>query len=89
MIAKENQEMRNDFSSTERGSNVSEAKLWDVNEVAQYLGLVSGSIYHLVSARKIPVIKISSRCIRFSKKSIDDWLSLHSHPSHAKADCRK
>jgi len=87
VIGKENQDVRNDCSLGETGAAVNQANqnLWDVNDVAQYLGLARGSIYHLVSRKEIPVIKISARCIRFSKKAIDAWLARRSHPSRSEA----
>jgi excisionase family DNA binding protein len=45
-------------------------RLWTVDEAAQFLGLSPGSVYHLISQRRVPVIRISSRCVRFSRKAL-------------------
>jgi excisionase family DNA binding protein len=48
-------------------------RLLTIEEVAELTGLASGSIYHLVSQRRIPVVRISSRCIRFRLSSLERW----------------
>ena len=53
---------------------VSIERLLDVTEVAQFLGLAPGTIYHLVSQRRIPVVRISARCVRFRPSDIMAWI---------------
>jgi hypothetical protein len=45
--------------------HLSEERLWDVHEVATFLGLAPGTIYHLASQRRIPVIRLSAGCLNF------------------------
>lgn len=50
--------------------------LWDVAEVAAYLGLPSSSIYRMTcrtAAVRIPHTRIGGR-LRFRKSDIDRWL---------------
>jgi excisionase family DNA binding protein len=46
----------------------------DVRGVAEYLGCSTSKIYKLVEARKIPHNRIAGGTLRFSRKSIDNWL---------------
>ena len=45
-----------------------------VPEAARLVHLATGSLYHLVSEKRVPVIRISARCIRFSRTSLLLWL---------------
>lgn len=49
-------------------------RLLRIEEAATLLGLEPSSVYHLVSQRRIPVVRISSRCIRFSRHSLAKWV---------------
>jgi excisionase family DNA binding protein len=49
-------------------------RLLTVPEAAKLLHLAPGTVSHLVSQRRLPVIRISSRCIRFSRKALLFWL---------------
>jgi len=48
--------------------------LLTVPEAAAFLHLSSGTVYHLISERRIPVIRISSRCVRFSRQALMLWI---------------
>jgi predicted DNA-binding transcriptional regulator AlpA len=58
--------------------------LWDVEDVARFLGLSVGSIYHLSSAARIPCIRLSARCLRFQPSVIRAWINEKSSGSVAK-----
>lgn len=52
--------------------------LWDVGEVAAYLGIPEMSVYKMTGARsrnRIPHLKLGGR-LRFRKVDIDRWLDL-------------
>jgi len=49
-------------------------RLLTVPEAAKLLHLAPGTVFHLVSQKRVPVIRISSRCIRFSRKALLHWL---------------
>jgi excisionase family DNA binding protein len=49
--------------------------LVNVKQVAVYLRMEKASVYHLVSQKRIPCIRLSSRCLRFRVSDIDDWLA--------------
>jgi excisionase family DNA binding protein len=55
--------------------------LLTIVEAAEFLHLSVGGLYHLVSQRRVPVVRISSRCIRFSRLDLEKWIANHSHPS--------
>jgi excisionase family DNA binding protein len=64
-------------SSEGTGSAVScdsDDRLLGIDEAAELLGLSKGGLYHLVSARRIDVVRISSRCIRFSRRALREWI---------------
>jgi excisionase family DNA binding protein len=51
-----------------------ENRLLKIDEVANMTGLAKGSIYHLVSQKRIPVVRLSKRCIRFRQSDLSDWI---------------
>jgi excisionase family DNA binding protein len=56
-------------------SQTSEAdRLLTVVEAAGYLNLSVGGLYHLISQHRIPVVRISSRCVRFSRAALQEWI---------------
>jgi excisionase family DNA binding protein len=56
--------------------------LLTVAEAAQLLRLKNvNSMYQLVSQRRVPVIKLSARCIRFSRNALLRWLEELSQPA--------
>lgn len=62
-----------------------ERLLFNVKEVAELTGFSVGTIYHFVSQRRIPFVRISSRCIRFRREDIEKWLDeLHEAPREFK-----
>jgi excisionase family DNA binding protein len=67
-----------DSSLLTQGLNNYDERLLRIDEVAEWLGLTVGSLYHLVSQRRIPVVRISSRCVRFSRRALLDWIENHS-----------
>ena len=51
-------------------------------EAARYLNLKHvGTIYHMVSAKRVPVIRLSARCIRFSLRALSSWVESLSEPA--------
>ena len=51
---------------------MAEDKLLDVSEAAQFLGVPVGTLYHMVSQRRVPCIRLSKRCLRFRRADIDE-----------------
>lgn len=49
-------------------------RLMNVREVAELLGLSPGTIYHLASQRRIPVVRLSARCLKFRHSEILAWI---------------
>lgn len=52
--------------------------LWDVTKVAQFLGLAVGTVYHLLSQKRIPCVRLSARCVRFDPRVIAAWVAQQS-----------
>ncbi len=50
-------------------------RLLTVTEVADLLRLSRGSVYHMVSQGRLPCIRLSARCLRFSREAIAQMLS--------------
>jgi excisionase family DNA binding protein len=57
-------------SEADREKTVNEDRLMDVNEVAEFLGLAVGTVYHLVSQKRLPCLRLSARCLRFRKSDL-------------------
>jgi excisionase family DNA binding protein len=53
--------------------NFREDRLLTIKEVSELTGLAVGSLYHLVSQKRVEVVRISSRCIRFRLSSLERW----------------
>ncbi len=49
-------------------------KLLKIEDVAECLQLSVGTVYHLISQKRIPVVRISSRCVRFRREDIEKWV---------------
>jgi excisionase family DNA binding protein len=49
-------------------------KLMNVYEVASVLGLATGTVYHLVSEKRLPCVRLSRRCLRFQPSAIDEYI---------------
>jgi excisionase family DNA binding protein len=50
-------------------------KLLTIQQTAEKLGLAVGTVYHYVSERRIPVVHLSRRSIRFDEAELDRWIS--------------
>jgi excisionase family DNA binding protein len=49
-------------------------RLLKVKEVADLLQVAEGTVYHFLSQGRLPAIRISKRCVRFSQREILLWL---------------
>jgi len=65
-VAKRAESAREDILNVDR--------LWNVKEVAEFLGLSVGTVYHLVSQRRMPCVRLSARCVKFQPAQIETWL---------------
>ena len=62
-------------TGTVESEKMTEDHLINVKQVAELLGLVPGSVYHLISQRRLPVVRLSARCVRFRRSDIDRWIA--------------
>jgi excisionase family DNA binding protein len=51
-----------------------EERLLTIQEVSELTGLAVGTLYHFVSQKRIPVVRLSKRCIRFRYSDLLDWI---------------
>jgi excisionase family DNA binding protein len=49
-------------------------ELLTIQQLSELTGFSKGTLYHWVSQHRIPVVRLSSRCIRFRRSDIDAWL---------------
>ena len=49
--------------------------LLTVHDVARLTGLSSGTLYHFISERRIPFVRISARCVRFRRSDLEAWIN--------------
>lgn len=49
--------------------------LMTIKEVATLTNLSVGTLYHFVSQKRIPVVRLSKRCIRFRYSDLVSWIS--------------
>jgi excisionase family DNA binding protein len=52
-------------------------RLLTIREVATLTGLQVSSLYHVVSQGRIPVVRLSKRCIRFRYSDLLKWIETH------------
>ena len=57
-------------------------RLLTIEEVSELTGLAVGTLYHFVSQRRIPVVRLSKRCIRFRYSDLDLWIGSLTQNSH-------
>lgn len=58
-----------------------EKLLIDIHELSELTGIAVGTLYHWVSQRRIPCVKLSRRCLRFSVVGIREWLANLNEPA--------
>lgn len=56
-------------------------RLLTIQQASGFLGLTVGTLYQFVSQKRIPVVRISRRCIRFRLSDLSSWIDqLTEHP---------
>ena len=53
----------------------SSSNLLTYPEAAEFLGVKIGTVYSLVSQRRIPHVRLSSRLVRFERKSLERFVA--------------
>lgn len=59
----------------------SEDRLLKMQEVAELTGLSVGTVYHMVSQGRLPVVRLSARCIRTRLSALHEWWERHAENS--------
>ena len=59
-----------------------------IDEAADFLATSPGTLYHWVSEGRVPVIRISKRCIRFRRSALEKWLEGMTAPQRNRDDGR-
>jgi excisionase family DNA binding protein len=62
------------FLVHETGEGGAMDKLLSVSELAKILGIAPGTLYHWLSQKRLPCVRFSSRCVRFRKSDVENWL---------------
>ena len=52
-----------------------EKLLLDIRELSALIGISVGTLYHWVSESRVPCVRLSQRCLRFSVADIEHWLA--------------
>lgn len=50
-------------------------RLMTVSEAAEFLGLAVGTIYHMVSQKRLPCVRLSARCLRFRRSDLEEFIA--------------
>lgn len=58
-----------------------ENSLLTVPEGAEYLRLSTGTVYHYISEGRLPVVRLSSRCVRFRFEDLRKWVEDKASPA--------
>ena len=54
-----------------------ERRYWSIQEVSDYTGIAKGTLYNMVSERRIPYTKLG-RLTKFDRYELDRWTKAHS-----------
>jgi excisionase family DNA binding protein len=73
---------QNPARSAPTDRNVMGDRLLTIREVAALTGLQASSLYHVVSQGRIPVVRLSKRCIRFRYSDLLEWIEIHTAKAH-------
>jgi len=57
-----------------------------VEELAEYLGYSTGTIYNKIYSNEIPYHKLSARAVRFKRGEIDEWARTQKRLAHLKKE---
>lgn len=65
---------------------VQENDVLDPTQAAAYLAVSKAYLYRLTHESRIPVIRLSRRCIRFRKSDLEAWLEAQRKPARVIGD---
>jgi len=77
--------MTGNTKDRQRPDTSTEKLLLTTRELADLTGFAEGTLRHWVSQKKIPFIRMSSRCVRFRVIDIKAWLSEKVEPERYEA----
>jgi len=66
--------MENRTIPNSNGGEVRHQQLLTIHEVSKFTTLSVGTLYRMVSQARIPVVRISRRCIRFPLPELLRWI---------------
>jgi excisionase family DNA binding protein len=52
-------------------------QLWDIAQAATFLNINPGTLYHWVSQKRVPCVRLGSRCLRFDAERLKQWAAEH------------
>lgn len=53
-------------------------EMMNYDEAAEYLGVLKGTLYCMVSRRRIPHVRLGPRLVRFRRTELENWLETKS-----------
>ena len=63
-----------------------EKLLLNVEEAAALIGVSTGTLYHWIGERRVPIVRLSRRCVRFRRSDLEAWLSQRTEPAQEVED---
>jgi predicted DNA-binding transcriptional regulator AlpA len=66
-----------------------EKLLINIHELSALSGISAGTLYHWASEGRIPCVRLSARCLRFSLPAIREWLARLSEPPTERPSARR
>jgi len=63
-------------------SDENDKLLIDIRELSALTGIKVGTLYHWISEMRVPHVRLSQRCVRFSLPAIREWLAGLSQPAN-------
>ena len=55
--------------------NYLEKNIFDSNEVCDILGICHNTLYRMIASGKMPYIKVSCKCYRFTKEMLEKYMA--------------
>ncbi len=68
---------RSSLTQARRNATARDSDIIGYTEAAALLGVAVGTLYAHVHHRRLPFLRLSRRCVRFSKKRLLEWLAAH------------
>lgn len=69
-------------------TDLNERLLINIHELSALTGIAVGSLYRWAADGRLPCVRLSQRCLRFSPLAIQEWLAERKVPPRTETEIR-